>query len=73
MALISFSNKYIYNMGGGSFYNHNIINNMNNYIPLTGQSQQQSQEQQTHDEQEQRRQQYHNRVGRKKKKKGTRL
>lgn len=56
-------------MGGGSFYNHNIINNMNNYIPLTGQSQQQSQEQQTHDGQEQRRQQYHNRVGRKKKKK----
>lgn len=48
-------------MGGGPFYNHNTINNMNHYIPLTEQSQYQR-PQQADDEDEQRRQQYHNRV-----------
>ncbi|KAK4509503.1 trifunctional hydroxymethylpyrimidine kinase/phosphomethylpyrimidine kinase/thiaminase [Mucor velutinosus] len=45
-------------MGGGPFYNHNMINTMNNYIPLTEQSQQQ---QRVDDEHEQRRQQYYTR------------
>lgn len=49
-------------MGGGPFYNHNMINTMNTYIPLTEQSQHQRQQQQADDEQEQRRQQYHSRV-----------
>lgn len=51
-------------MGGGPFYNHNMINTMNNYIPLTEQSQhqRQQQQQQADEEQEQRRQQYHTRV-----------